>query len=327
MAALRRADAVEDLEARPLAPALEEARGQRLPRAQARAHAREVGLDAALHGGEHLRVRRRHAEEDRRPMAAHLVEDGLGRRPARVEHARGAGVVGKVLRVAEAVREEELRDGEAAVLGTDLEHMLAVAATADPHVVLKVDDALRLPRRPARVQKEGLGIAARGGVFENRLGSSEATRGFFGGRRGTAGGCCHGAVDDGRVDDEHSRIAVPENRLEPLRLQLRVERHRGRSRRDGTPEAGGEERTVGKDQGDPVAGAHPVLAQGRREPPHEAVQLPVGRLAFVRDDGDAPAAILRHVAAHEPPGGVEILRQMVGGAHSGGQFTHPPDPC
>ena len=50
---------------------------------------------AALHRREHLRVGRRDAEEERRPVAAHLLEDRFGRRPPGIEDAAAPTSNGK----------------------------------------------------------------------------------------------------------------------------------------------------------------------------------------------------------------------------------------
>ncbi len=78
MADLGRADAVQELETRTRAPALEDRRRECLPGADAETYRAEVERGAAVHCREHVGVSRRHAEEERRPVASHLIRHDLG---------------------------------------------------------------------------------------------------------------------------------------------------------------------------------------------------------------------------------------------------------
>ena len=147
------------------------------------------------------------------------------------------------------------------------------------------------------------------------------------GPHAAAGGRHGGSVGDGRVENEQARIAVGQNRTEVLGLEVRVERRRDAARRDRAPERDREERPVGKDQGDAVAGLEPLGEQSAGEAPHGQIQLRVGRLPLVAEDRHAAAAPFRRMAPDEPGGRVEPLGQVIRGAHRRENECYPPRGC
>ena len=272
------------------------------------------GFGAAVHRGEHPGIRRRYAEKERRAVPADLVEDRLRRRPPGKEHGRRSDVVRKILSVAEPVGEEEPGDREATVGRPDAEDVLGVGATADPRVVLEVDDALRLPRRPARVEHERRAVAVCAGVARPRIRRAETV-----GRLGDGPGLRvlrQARVGRARrVEDEEPRLAVVEDFFQVRGRQLRVERDRDGARGDRAPEDDREHGPIRKKEGDSVPGMDPLAPEGRGKTPHAVVELGVAHLPRIRDDGHALTAALRDMPPHEPMRRVEAVREVVGGAH------------
>ena len=196
------------------------------------------------------------------------------------------------------------------------QHVRAVRAAADPHVVLQMDDALRLARRAARIQQEGEAVAVGCGV---------GLAGCASPRRRTASGMFHAAQPSlaiaapsasGRVEDQDPRVAVGEDDPRLLGLQERVDGNRHGACGDRAPEHHREKGSVGEEDRHAVAPVNSRPRERSRKAPHVPVELGVGRLAIVRRDRDPSAAALRDVPAHEPLRGVEAVRKMFGGAHA-----------
>ena len=168
VAVLRRAVPVEAVDAGSGAPPFQDRSRQRFARAHARAYRREVRGNTVVDRSQHVRVRCWNAEEQRRTMFAHNIEYRRRHRTSREQHRGGADVKRKILRVAEAVGEEEFGDAEAAVAGPDVEDRLSVRLAADPHVVLQMNDAFGLAGRSTRIKEERHRIAMRFRVFHLR---------------------------------------------------------------------------------------------------------------------------------------------------------------
>src|SRR5438093_3861572 len=117
VAELRRADAVEDLEPEARLPPLEERPRERLAGRDAEAQRREIEWDLALGDREERGVRRGDAVEDGRALPRDRFEDLARLGTARIEDRAGAVAERDDERIVEAVREEELRHAEHAVVG------------------------------------------------------------------------------------------------------------------------------------------------------------------------------------------------------------------
>ncbi len=138
----------------------------------------------------------------------------------------------KVLRISEPVGEEKFGYAEAAVAGADLENRLSVGLTADPHVVLQMDDRLRLAGRAARVEEERHRVTVRRGVARLRRRSLDARPHIFNSPHLGIDRSQFGGIDDVRIDHRDPRAAVIENNAKIGRSQKRVDRHRDGARGD-----------------------------------------------------------------------------------------------
>ena len=103
------------------------------------------------HGG----VKRWHAEENRRLLAPHHLEHGVGRRPLRQQHRGGADRHRKRHGVAEAVGEEQLGGGIDDVVLADAKHLLAIEFCRRHQARMDVARALGLAGRAGRIEPEG----------------------------------------------------------------------------------------------------------------------------------------------------------------------------
>ena len=156
---LGRADAVDDLQAEALLPAVEGVRRQRLGGRHAQAHRVQRAVGAVL---AHQRaVERRDRAEHRRAMLAQLGEDRLGTRQARHEHRRRAEPQREREAVAQPVGVEELGRREDDVVLAQAEHLAREGLARHLDVVMQVHDALGLARRARAVEPEGHVVAVR----------------------------------------------------------------------------------------------------------------------------------------------------------------------
>ncbi len=157
---LGRPDSVQDLQPGPLLPALRDLRREGFPGrdAQPQPHLlpfREVGVR------EHRRVERRHSIENRRFLFREPLEHGGRRRAFGHQNRSGAGRERKGERVAEAVREKELRRGEDDIALLVPEDRLGVELRREDHAGMNVNRALRHAGRAGGIQPEA-GIVGRG---------------------------------------------------------------------------------------------------------------------------------------------------------------------
>ena len=235
-------------------------------------------------------------------MALHLGEDGIRRRATGEEDRARADVEREVAGVPQAVGEEELGDAEAAIIGFDAEDVLAVGLAADPHVVLQVDDPLRLAGGAARVEEKGEAVAVGRGVGGERRRRREARARVVGGPElGVEVGKLP-RVQDRRVGDDDPRAAIGDDGAVVVRLQERGEGDRDRPRSDGPPERDGVERAVREHQRDPLVPPHAGPLERRRECTDGGVELGIRHRPFVADDGHARPPPFADVAPHEPVG-------------------------
>ena len=135
-------------------PALADMLGQRLAGRDAagaagRARAAADAGSASMRG-----VERRHAAEDRRLMRAQSLEHraGVGRSGSSTAVAPTA--IGKVMRVAEPVGEEELRRREHHVVRADAEHLRAIGSAVALRLRMHVSHALRRAGRARGIEPE-----------------------------------------------------------------------------------------------------------------------------------------------------------------------------
>ena len=157
---LGRADAVDDLQAEALLPAVEGVRRQGLGGGDAQANRVERAVGGVL--AHQAAVERRDRAEHRRAVLAQLGEDRLGARRARHEHRRGAEPEGEREAVAQAVGMEELGRREDDVVLAQAEHLAREGLARHLDVVMQVHDALGLAGRARAVEPEGHVVAVRG---------------------------------------------------------------------------------------------------------------------------------------------------------------------
>ena len=156
------ADAVEELGAGALGPALADFGGQRFAGGRADSQIEfctigKTGVDEQ--GG----IKRRHAIEDGRLVLDQALEHRVRRRPLRHQDGRGAHGEREGQRVAQAVGEEELRRGEHDVGFPDAEHRHGVELGGEDEVRVQVHRALRRAGRARRVEPEAHVVAQRWG--------------------------------------------------------------------------------------------------------------------------------------------------------------------
>ena len=114
------------------------------------------------------------------------------------------------------------------------------------------------------------------------------------------------------------------DRAQLLRFQERVQRDGDRSRRDGSPEDGREERPVREHQRHPIPAPNAGSRDRTGERPDPPVELAVGRLAIVRDNGDACPPPFGNVPPDEPLRGVESLGKPFRRVHAADETTTSP---
>ena len=150
---LGRADAVDHLAAVVRLEALADLLRQRLARGRTQAKRHGVAL-RQLGRGEHARVSRGRAEEQRRLRFGPALEDRLRRGPLRHEQHARAGGKRKGERVAEPVGEEELRRGKAQVALRHAEHAAPVELRRPVGIAVRVDGPLGPAGGARRIQPE-----------------------------------------------------------------------------------------------------------------------------------------------------------------------------
>jgi hypothetical protein len=199
---------------------------------------------------QHRREQRRHAVEDRRPVAGEPREHGVGRRPLGHQY-RGRSEGHRVgQRVAESVREEQLRGREHDVVLADADDGPAVQVSGVDQARVDVHRAFRGAGRSGRVEPERDLVArgrrrvvAPGRLREQRGKIVPAGRGVR-----TAAGDQHVpqvrklAEERGEHrqqrgrDDEHAGATVAQHELVVGGRQQRVDRHRHDPRLDRAKE-------------------------------------------------------------------------------------------
>ena len=110
VADLCRTDTVENVESSVSAPAFENRRRERFAGADACTDRLKIRRYAVVDRCKHVRVCGGHTEEQRWTMFAHNIKDGSWTGTPGKQHGRSANMKRKVLRVAEAIGEEEFGD-------------------------------------------------------------------------------------------------------------------------------------------------------------------------------------------------------------------------
>ncbi len=150
---LRRADAVEDLDAVVRSPALADVLRQRFAGRHADAQP-DVGLRGKVRRRKHRGVERRHAVEDRRAIRSETFRDGRWRWALGHQHGGCADRQRKRERVAEAIGEEQLRRREHDIVLPDAEDAAAVQLRGLDEAGVDMHRALRHAGRARRVEPE-----------------------------------------------------------------------------------------------------------------------------------------------------------------------------
>ena len=241
---------------------------------------------------------------------------------------------GKIQRVAETVGEEQLRDAEAAIGGTDAEHAFPEQLSAHHHVVMQVHAALRGAGAARRIEPERGRIAAclvrhqLGRPFVQQIVERSVPR-----RRSIADD--HDVLErrdvaardrgDARqqvcVDDRDAGAGIVENVAVVGRLPQRVQRDRHGADLDRAEERGGEGRRVEEEEDDaffrPDAES---VAEGAAAAVDPLGQVGVRHPLVAALDRHRRAPALGGVAIDEVARGVERLGDAeVGGADHSGQ--------
>ena len=329
---LRGADAVQDLQAESVLPAVEDGGRQRFSGRDADPHRFQGLIQAArplvlgrfclrIRQLEHGRVQRRDPVEDGGPIRRQDLEHLVGQRPPRIQDRGSADVEREVQVVSEPVGEEELGGRKGDVLRPDAQDRAGVQFGAVDHVVVQVHRPLGKAGAPRRVQPEGDIIPGRVGRLTGRgLGLDQLRIGHEGARRLPH----HHDVADVReavpegaerfpqrlVDHQHLGPAVLEHVLVIDRPEHGVHGDGDRPDLDGAKEGGHELRAVQQEEGDPVLHLHLQGAEGAAEAVHRVGNLLVGGgLPLVVQRGLA-APPRRQVAVHEVGGDVELLWEI-----------------
>ncbi len=301
--------------------ALADVARQRLAGRRAHAHARR-GARRQLGRRKHRRVQRRDAVEHRGPLLEDAAEHRLRRGALGHQDRRRTRRQRERQRVAQPVREEELRRGEADVVLGEPQDVLRVQHVGPVRVGMRVDGAFRRAGRARRIEPERRLVGVRGSRFPR------------GSRAGDIGAeiALPRCERSGRIDHPHRLDVVP------AALHRLLERRQQRGRYDRGPRAavrqhervvvGGEQRVDGdrhdaavdraEERDRPIDGVvseeqqallapQPVVAQHLREAAHPIRQFAVGEPRAIVDVGDAPGA--RRVAADEVRRKVERLRR------------------
>ena len=307
---LGRADAVEHRVAEALAEASLQVGGERLTGRDRRPHAgegggRRVGVEQ---GGDEAGA----GEEQRRLLGGDELDDARRRRPARLEDRRRSDRQRERQAVAEAVGEEQLGDGQEAVVRRHAEHLGGVRVGRRLQAAVAVHHALRHARRAGAVEPERRRV---GGRRRHRERSTFVELGppVHG----------HGEVvaladDDGVLDgrgggddrrqvwgvlgghDDGLRPGVGDDRRELAGGEHRRDRHRDDTGPQGTEEPGGERRLVVDDEDDAVALPDAQRGQRLLGPERVELQLGVGHRRPAAADRHPVTATTLDVAVEQP---------------------------
>ena len=242
---------------------------------------------------------RRHAAEDRRAALAQDRADDVRRRAAGLQHRRRTDRHRERERVAEPVREEQLRSREDDVVFAHAEHVAREQLGGADHARLHVQRALRLTGGTRRVEPEadvvgprrrGLGDRRRGvhqrgerGIARvrqraARIGDDEApgpareARGFFVRR------------EQLRRDDRRLGATVGEDEREVERLEQRVDRDRNDAGLDRAEERRREVDRVEQAEHDALLDVDAERAQRAGAAVDAARELAVGARAVLVDE-------------------------------------------
>ena len=151
--------AVQDLDAEPLAKCQADLRRQPFARRHRTPHGgKRIGRQP---GPEQPSIERRHREEQRRTEARGDLGDGVGLGPTRAQICLRADGERDEERVAERVREEQLRRREDAIGRVGGEHVVAIVAAGEK-IAMQMHGGLGGARRARRVEPERHGVEADG---------------------------------------------------------------------------------------------------------------------------------------------------------------------
>ncbi len=159
---LRGADAIDDLDAEMVGPALADVLRQGFAGRGAQAQ-RHVALLRQVGGGEHAAVTGGRAVEHRGPLVLEALEAGLRCGALGHQHHAGAHAEREAQRVAQAVGEEQLGGGEHHIVLTQREHALAIQLGGPVKIGLGVHRALGRAGGARGIQPERRLVAVRVG--------------------------------------------------------------------------------------------------------------------------------------------------------------------
>ena len=251
-----------------------------------------------------------------------IVDIGRRRR-TRPENARAPDRQREIQRVAQPIREEQLRDTEEPIGRPRAEHALREQLGANHHVVLQVHASLRPAGTARGVQPEGYGVATRGLCVEigrpvveqirERCHRSRRPRDITGDddvaqeaqrlRRETLN-----LWEQFCADHQHARPRIIQNVLVVRWLPERVGRDGDGADFDRAEETVRERRAIEEQQHDALLGARvEPVAQCGAEPVHAFEQLRVRHTFVAAFDRHVRTAAFAHVTIHEMRRSIERL--------------------
>ena len=241
----RGADAVQDVDADSLFPAIQYVRGQGLAGGDAEPERRQIRRCAPLQLLQLRRVEGRDAEEDGGLERLDGVVHAPGRRRGVEQHGGRAHPQGEVHRIAEAVGEEQLGRGQHHIVFPPAEDADGVVLAGNRDIPVDVDHALGVAGRARGIEPEAIIHGAGGGGFEFRRRCADpAGQGFAvsidpqddgGFVRTVIQGGFHLAGEFRRVDHAGG-FGVPDHEGVVLGPQQGVQRHGDHPRLDGAVE-------------------------------------------------------------------------------------------
>ena len=256
------------------------------------------------------RVERRHAGEDRRPVAPHCRQHRVWGRAIRKQHRGGADRHRKGHRIAESIGEKQLCRREHQVVGRDAEHPRAIGLGRRAQARMDVPHPLRRAGRARRIEpKSDLVRRALGRRGFRPLPTSSDKRDEIAAlpiRRAD-----HDPADPGplhrrpqrlhqrRRDEQRGGAAVLQDVRGDLGRQQRVDRHRHDPGAQCAPESDREIDRVEHDERDAPLALDAGGAQPGSEPRRRRRQLAIGQTPPRVGEGEPVAAALAQMPVDE----------------------------
>ena len=160
----RRAERIENFDAKPLFKAMKQWRGKRFARGDGMTHAREVELAPVFAVmRQQSCIIRGHGEKKRGAVALDVSVDRSRSRAHGIENRCGAAAKREVAGISQAVGKKQARDAETAVALLHLQNAFGIQLAADDHIVMQMNAAFGGAGASRGVQPEG-GFVFAGGA-------------------------------------------------------------------------------------------------------------------------------------------------------------------